>query len=98
LGIDLRVSRGEPTIQPAVVNTMTNSGAIEKAQKNAKEAPVVEALSATQLRAAQLINTPAFLTTEFTGHRVLRRFREDDFDVFLAARARVFCARRSVDS
>src|SRR5450631_2196849 len=77
-----------PTIQPAVVNTMTKSGAIEKAQKNAKEAPVVEALSATQLRAAQLTTAPVFLMSEFTNHPDLRRFSEEDFDVFFPVRAR----------
>ena len=38
-----------PTIQPEVVKTITSSGAIENAQKKASEAPVVVALSETQL-------------------------------------------------
>jgi len=41
---------------------ITSSGAIEKAQKNASEAPVVEALSDIQLRAAQPVSAVTFLT------------------------------------
>jgi len=59
-----------PTTHPAVVNTLTKSGAIEKAQKKASEAPVVDALSASQLRAAQLISAKDFLIIELTHHAV----------------------------
>jgi hypothetical protein len=48
----------------------------------------VEALSATQLRAAQLRTAPVFLMTEFTKHPELGRFLEEDFDVFFPVRAR----------
>ena len=46
-----------PTIQPEVVRTITNSGASENAQKKASEAPLVVALSETQLRAAHFART-----------------------------------------
>jgi hypothetical protein len=49
---------------------MTKSGAIEKAQKKASEAPVVDTLSASQLRAAQLISAKDFLIIELTHHAV----------------------------
>jgi hypothetical protein len=40
-----------------VVKTITNNGASENAQKNARDAPVVVALSETQLRAAHFART-----------------------------------------
>src|ERR1700735_2278866 len=51
-----------PMTHPASVNMITSSGAREKAQKKANEAPVVEALSAIQLHAAHLVSAVAFLT------------------------------------
>jgi len=46
---------------------ITSSGAIEKAQKNANEAPVVEALSDIQLRAAQPMSAITFLTSTISA-------------------------------
>ncbi len=51
----------DPTTQPATVSTMTNRGAIENAQKNASDAAVLEALSATQWFAEQRIRLIAFV-------------------------------------
>jgi|SRR6185369_120017 len=42
----------------AIVSTMTSRGAKENAQKKARAAPVVEALSLLQKRAAQLVKLP----------------------------------------
>jgi hypothetical protein len=50
-----------PTIQPTVVNTITSNGAIEKAQKKASDAPLVDALSAIQLLAAHFAMATAVL-------------------------------------
>jgi hypothetical protein len=48
--------------QPVSVNRITSRGAIENAQKNAREAPVVDALSETQFRAAHPTSATVLLT------------------------------------
>jgi hypothetical protein len=54
-------------IHPAVVSTITKRGAMENAQKKASDAPVVEALSEIQLRAAQAVSATVFFIIPFTS-------------------------------
>jgi len=54
LGFGWEYATVAPTIHPAVINMITNRGAIDKTQKKASDAPVVGGLPAIQLCAAQL--------------------------------------------